>query len=452
MNNIYKTFWVLFGFLLSILLVLTFTIYWSASQYYKKDFLKVLDLRAKTIAKVNENYLDDNKKKDSNINSNLFHEQDFIIKYEGKDKLQQQAEERGIDEMFLRKINANQQADYTKDGITYKGILYKSAKNNNTYIVIAAAENIILKNFFSNVFLKILLVIIFAILISVFCAYMISKSIYRPISQITTRVKEITTQNLHLRLDEGNINDEVNELSRTFNQMLNRLEASFEVQNNFISNASHEFRTPLTAIIGEADVTLKKSRTETEYIETIKIILEEAEKLDQKTKALLFLAQTGFNGKIQEIETCRIDEIIFKSIETIHKVDKRCKIDIDLSLLPDNPYLLKVKANVQLLQLAFFNIITNACKYSDYKPVNCFLGSSNEFVSIVIKDKGIGIPEDELKFIYDPFFRASNTTKYDGFGIGLPLTRNIIKMHDGQINVVSIEDKGTTVHISLPIA
>lgn len=237
----------------------------------------------------------------------------------------------------------------------------------------------------------------------------------------------------------------------TFNNMLDRIETSFETQNNFISNASHELRTPLTAIIGEADVTLSKLRRPEEYIETIKIILDEAEKLDKKTQALLFLAQTGFNGKSQKFEKVRMDQLIWDVKETIEKINPKGKIQYDLSLLPENPKKLKVFGSEQLLHLAFTNIIINACKYSNFEPVIVSIGASNEKVFIVIKDKGIGIPEKELKYIYDPFFRASNTNNFEGYGIGLPLTRNIIRMHKGELIVSSQKDMGTVVEVILPV-
>src|SRR5690606_9054919 len=107
-----------------------------------------------------------------------------------------------------------------------------------------------------------------------------SKYLFGPLRSITNQVKEISSENLHLRLDTAYKNDELNDLAKTFNDMLDRIETSFETQNNFISNASHELRTPLTAIIGEADVSLSKLRKPDAYIESIKIILDEAEKLD----------------------------------------------------------------------------------------------------------------------------------------------------------------------------
>jgi signal transduction histidine kinase len=233
--------------------------------------------------------------------------------------------------------------------------------------------------------------------------------------------------------------------------MLIRMETSFNTQNNFISNASHELRTPLTAIIGEADVALTKVRDVEEYIETIKVILEEAENLDKKTQALLFLAQTGFNGKTIKFDKVRMDQLLWDVKVTTEKINPKSKIVIDMSLLPENPMKLKVNGNNQLLHLAVSNIILNACKYSKFETVNVSLGSIDTYILLVVKDSGIGIPESEIEHIYDPFFRASNTQNFEGYGIGLPLTRNIIHMHGGELLVNSIQNIGTTVQIKLPI-
>ena len=119
--------------------------------------------------------------------------------------------------------------------------------------------------------------------------------------------------------------------------------------------------------------------------------------------------------------------------------------------MPDNPEQLKIKGNEQLLHLALINLISNACKYSNNKPVVFSIGTSGKNVILAIKDIGIGIPESELKFIYDPFFRASNASEFEGYGIGLPLARNIVRLHAGEITVISKEKEGTTVQILLPL-
>jgi signal transduction histidine kinase len=282
-------------------------------------------------------------------------------------------------------------------------------------------------------------------------SYWFSKKLITPLQEITLKVNKIGTENLNIRLEGGEKEDEMGELIRTFNSMLDRLETSFETQNNFISNASHELNTPLTSIIGEADVTLARIRSTDEYIESLHSILEEAEKLDKKIKALLYLAQTGFNGKALKMDKVRIDQLILDVRETMNRIIPNNKVSLDFSLLPDSPEKLKILGNEQLLHLALSNVIVNAVKYSNNQEVKVSLALSNTHIVLVIRDKGVGIPQEEIQYIYDPFFRASNTGNFEGYGIGLPLTRNIIKIHQGQLLVNSIENEGTTVEIRIPV-
>ena len=265
-------------------------------------------------------------------------------------------------------------------------------------------------------------------------------------------MKKISTENLNFRLKEPQDNEELRSLTSTFNNMLNRLETSFETQKNFISNASHELNTPLTSIIGEADVTLAKERSKEEYIISLKNILEDAGKLDKKTKALLFLAQTGYDGKAQTFISLRIDELVIDVKETVEKIYPEAVIHLDFDSLPENPDKLTVNGNTQLLHLAISNVVMNACKYSKNRKVNFALAASDKNVIITVKDKGIGIPENELPYIFDPFFRGSNTENFHGYGIGLPLTRNVIKMHNGSVIATSSKAEGTIMEIKIPIA
>jgi signal transduction histidine kinase len=123
-----------------------------------------------------------------------------------------------------------------------------------------------------------------------------------------------------------------------------------------------------------------------------------------------------------------------------------------LGRLPADESLLQVQGNVNLLNLAISNIALNACKYSDNKVVVASLFSENNKTIISVKDQGIGIPEEEVKHIFEPFFRASNTAKFEGYGIGLPLALNIIRLHKGSITINTKEHAGTEIQIILPIA
>ncbi len=438
---------------LATIVILSASVYYFIIQYSYTDFYKRLEIRGVVTAKA---YLDQEEASQAVLQEvremhleKLPEEREYFLKIEDGKGFEQEAAELKLPLSFFTKVLTDGEATYQKDNTFYAGIQYEG--KSGRYIVIVSADNyynIQLLSYLRSIFLiAIFIVSLFALSIAV----VFSRQIFNPVKQITDRVKEISSQSLHLRLNSAKVNDEISELEKTFNNMLDRLETSFETQNNFISNASHELSTPLTTIIGEADVTLVKERTTQEYIDALTTIQKEAERLDKITKSLLFLAQTGLTGKVQKFEKVRADQLLWDVKSTVDKINPKNKVQLNLSLMPDNPEQLKIKGNEQLLHLAISNLINNACKYSNNQPVIVSIGTASDRVVIVIKDLGIGIPENELKYIYDPFFRASNTREYEGYGIGLPLTRNIVRLHRGELLVSSTINQGTTVQISFPI-
>ncbi|RXR24247.1 HAMP domain-containing sensor histidine kinase [Flavobacterium stagni] len=425
-------------------------IYYTVSSYSESYLFQLLEARAHKVARENLDELSSKRSApfQSNLSEKLPHEKDYFIPVNAQLNTTVESTKIGVRPEFLTEVIQKGAAEEVTLRYLYKGIVHDTP--HGQYIVITAGENFFEKNHTETLFKTLFFTLGAAFLLLLYIAVFYSKNIYKPISSIIEKVKNVGSENLHLRLDETNSNQELNALTQTFNDMLDRIETSFETQNNFISNASHELRTPLTAIIGEADVALAKPRKLEDYVDSLKIILHQAEKLDDKTKALLFLAQTGFSGKTMKFEKVRIDQLLWDVKETLERLNSKNKIFLDTELLPDNPLKLKVNGNVQLLHLAFSNILSNGCKYSDFNTVFLSIGASDDNVYIAIKDTGIGIPENEIKYIYDPFFRASNTKNYEGYGIGLPLTRNIIRMHHGKLVVSSTENEGTLVQITLP--
>lgn len=427
-------------------------IYYSISSYSFKDFYKRLEIRAAVAAKVKlEKTANNQSVKDvgSEYLEKLPNQQEYYITLKGNNALDILPE--NIPQDFFDKIVKDGNGTYSHKNIFYSGIVY-TANNQMRYVVIVSAENYFYSHHIAYLRNLLLGSLLFGVLWIIVFATIMSRTLTKPIKNIINEVDKIGTENLHLRLETPKANDSLSELIKTFNGMLTRLETSFETQKNFISNASHELNTPLTSIIGEADLALSKQREPEEYRTALKIILDEADKLSKKTKALLFLAQTGFNGKSQKFDEVRIDQLVLDVRENIQKINANNRIKFDFSLLPENPDLLKVMGNEQLLHLALSNIIINACKYSNNEVVNVALGATDNQCIIIVKDSGIGIPEEDMSYIYDPYFRASNTGGYEGYGIGLPLTRNIVRMHNGILIVQSELNKGTTVQIKIPVA
>jgi signal transduction histidine kinase len=435
---------------LLILLVFSISVYYFSTQYSFTDFYKRLEIRAIVTAKSvleKEDVTSSAFKEVREMHLEMLpEEKDYIFEITANKSFSKESKDLNLPLSFFNEIVNKGTSTFKNDNSFFAGIKYKS--KNTSYIVIVSANNYYNTHhlaYLRNIFL-------FAIPVSSLLAFLIailfSQKVLTPVKQITDKVKQISSESMHLRLADPTDNDELSKLVITFNNMLDRLETAFETQNNFISNASHELGTPLTAIIGEADVTLNRIREPEEYAAALKIILDEAERLEKITKSLLFLAQTGFDGKKQKMEIVRTDQLLWDVKETLDKINPANNIQLDLNLMPENPENLKIIGNTQLLHLALSNIISNACKYSSNKPVHVSIGATFKELIIIVKDNGIGIPEQELKYIYDPFFRASNTKKYEGYGIGLPLARNIIRLHSGKIEVFSKKDEGTTVQLT----
>ncbi len=442
-------------FLSAVLIVglLGLGVYFFNTRYSYDDFYKRLEIRGVITARAELDHEEVSASVMREVREmhleKLPEEKEYFIELQDNRVRDEDAAKLNLPHSFFEDIVNTGVATYQDGELFSAGILYegKFAK----YAVVVTAANYYYSHHL-NYLRNILLVgVAVASMLSFAIAKLLSRQVFRPVKEISNRVERISSSNLNLRLEKRHTSDEISVLERTFNNMLDRLETAFETQNNFISNASHELRTPLTSIIGETEVALSKQRTAEEYRESLESVLQQAERLEKITHSLLFLAQTGFKKNLQP-EKVRTDQLLWDVKATIERINPKSQIQINLSLFPDNPEKFNILGNEQLLHLAISNIVSNACKYSDNQPVFVSAGTTEQKVVIVIKDTGIGIPANDLKYIYDPFFRASNVKGYEGYGIGLPLTNNIVRMHGGEISVLSSLGEGTTVQLSFPAA
>ena len=454
MSSIRKISVLLISAISILLFFLGSSVYYYLSNYTYADFYKRLEARVS----VAEKYKFESNQNDAQVLKNirnehlelLSDEKEYILYCPNTNAIKQLADSNSLPIDFLNIVSSQQFANFQKDDIFYYGKIRKSTEG--FYFIIVSAKNYY--NSHHLILLKKVLITggIIVILIIIYFTYLFSLNFFNPIRKIITKVNSISTDNIHLRLDDNQNSVEINQLATTFNNLLNRIEIAIETNKNFISNASHEFGTPLTAIMGEADVALLKDRTPIEYQETLQKILKQSERLNKISQSLLFLAQIGYKENKLNFTIIRTDELIMQANEIMNQLIPKNNIKIDFDLLPENPKKLKVLGNKELLMLAMTNILTNACKYSSNKPVIVSLASTNNQILIIFKDQGIGIPESELPFIFDPFYRASNTAAYDGYGIGLPLTQNIIKIHKGELIISSVLHIGVTIQVKLPVA
>jgi len=322
-----------------------------------------------------------------------------------------------------------------KDGIHYSYVF-----NNHTYHVLVVAFDKNRKENLAELRKILFWSILFSIGLSILLSYLFAKNAIQPITHIIKSVKDINSSRLSSRLHEGNKKDEIAQLAITFNEMLTNLEIAFKNQEDFVANASHELRTPLSVMIVESDYILSKEQSPEDYKKHINSLVTDLKQLNAQLNSLLELAQINQENSLQ-FSAIRIDEVVFNSIQQIKSKYADRKI-IPVIQYPENENELLVNGNAGMLVIAFQNLIENACKFSDDDVIIEFMLQPH-FIQIIISDKGIGIPSDEIESIYKPFNRASNVRFKSGFGIGLALVAKIFELHDVDFKVFSTENMGT---------
>ncbi len=333
-----------------------------------------------------------------------------------------------------------------------EAVAYHYSEPNFRVVVVSAAEDIDGKNALNtlgNILLFSFLIGNAFVLIS---GYIFSSGLLKPVKRITADVEDISAQNLSRRLNTGDSNDEWHRLAVTLNRLLDRLQESFELQRRFISNASHELSTPLTSISSQLEVSLQKERVASDYRQVMQSIHQDVRHMIKLTQTLLEFAKTSGSKGGLEISRLRIDEIILRIPFEIARVNQKYSVNLQFENLPENEENLFVFGNEALLLTAIKNIVVNACKYSANHHAVLILEVIDRKIVIAINDTGKGIPEKDLKTIFQPFYRIEENIVTEGFGLGLSLADRIIKLHKGEIEVKSELNVGTSFTIILPSA
>ncbi len=282
--------------------------------------------------------------------------------------------------------------------------------------------------------------------------YIFSTRLLMPIKKIATDVEDISAQNLARRINTGKSKDEWFALADTLNQLLNRLQESFELQRRFISNASHELSTPLTSVSSQVEVALQKERPAAEYRAVLHSIHQDVRHMSKLTRTLLEFAKASGNAGGLKIDLVRIDEIVMTIPAEMAKINSDFSVSLQFEKLPETEESLLVFGNEDLLFLAIKNIVLNACKYSMNHQAILVLRVEEKQIVVTVRDNGKGIAPADIKNIFQPFFRVQENIASDGFGLGLSLTDRIIKLHKGAIDVASEQGVGSTFTIILPSA
>jgi two-component system sensor histidine kinase ArlS len=333
-----------------------------------------------------------------------------------------------------------------------EAVAYYHTKDHTRIVVVSAAADIEGKSGLRTLSRILLFSFLAGNILVLASGYFFSRGLLRPVKKITEDVEVISAHNLSRRIHTGKSNDEWYQLAHTLNNLLNRLQESFELQRRFISNASHELSTPLTAISSQIEVSLQRERSAEEYKKVMVSIHQDVLHMNKLTQALLEFAKASGDPGGLNFDLIRLDEVVLRLPAEMARIDARFIVKIDFAELPENEEKLLVFGNETLLLSAINNIVLNACKYSDDRTAMVQLKPVRNDWVVSIRDRGHGIAVDDLDKIFQPFYRGEVNRTTRGFGLGLSLAGKIIKIHKGIIEVESDPSSGSLFTIRLPAA
>lgn len=281
----------------------------------------------------------------------------------------------------------------------------------------------------------------------IFSSRLLSNFITKPISSMIMTMFEIRKSGKYKQIDlPKQSKDELYQMGETFNEMIDQLKQNFEKQEQFVSNASHELKTPLTVIESYASLLKRRGLQQPElFQESIEAIHSEAIRMKELTQQLLLLArqEDQWNVEMKSVKLVQLGEESIRSFKAAFDRHIEMRIEEDVT----------VEADQQKLKQLFYILMENAHKYSE-APITVIVRREEDKGIIEIKDEGVGIPAEEISKVFDRFYRVdkARTRKTGGFGLGLSLAKEIAEAINAHLSLESVEGYGTTAKISLEIA
>jgi len=285
--------------------------------------------------------------------------------------------------------------------------------------------------------------------------FSLASSALVPIRRITGKAAAIARGEFDTRLDEPTVLDEIGGMTRLLNEMLDRLRGAIDANRRFASDASHELRGPVTAMLGEIDVALKRERTADEYRESLAVLRERLQRMQSLTEDLMMLvrAQERQAAMVTEV---RVRELLERVVAATAHLARTASVTVTIDAPPD----LVVYGDAALFERAFENLVRNGIQYNregGTVHVRATITPSTgawapDMVCMEVQDSGAGIPADARERVFERFYRVdpSRSRRTGGAGLGLAITREIVQLFKGTIRVAASSAAGTEIEVRLP--
>jgi heavy metal sensor kinase len=280
--------------------------------------------------------------------------------------------------------------------------------------------------------------------------YWMSRRALAPVDALVRTARDVSGTNLSTRLEKLHTGDELQRLSDTLNEMLDRIEAAFSRITQFTADASHELRTPVSLIRTEAELSLRRARTQNEYQDSLRHILLESERTTALIEQLLSLARADSGRETLQLQPVDLSTALQGVAEAWKQVAAIRELGFSVNLPNSDAW---VAGDENLLRRLADILLDNAFKYTTAPgSVSLSLEKREHSAAITIQDSGIGIPQDEQGKIFERFYRVdkSRTRAHGGNGLGLSIAQWIVIQHHGSIAVESRPGEGSTFRVELP--
>lgn len=440
-----------FVLVVALIVLLSFMIiYFSASTYNSNEFYNRLENKARTsgelfisVTQIDSTTLRifDQRQRDKLPfeNINIFNNNNRII-YSNNDTIFLIPDGDVMEEIKNNGIKKFTLGNYDVIGISYRHL-------EDSFIILAGAVDMFGKSKLTN--LRNTLVILYFGILTILAAtgWMYAGRTLKPLSDIVSEVKNMNVDRLDTRLKNSRHHDEIGQLIETFNTLLKRIEEAFNLQKLFVSGASHELKNPLASITSQLQVVLLNERSTEEYKAIIASILYDIKSLNKTTLDLIEYARLNYENETQ-LSAVRIDDVLWYCRDYLVKNNPDYKIQMNFRNMPEDANRLMVRANEALLKIAFINLIDNACKFSDDKSCRINLWVNKQNTTVNFHNTGEELNNEQIGFVFEPFYRANPASKVKGTGIGLALTKKIVQLHEATITVKSLKEEGTTFTVS----
>ncbi|MBK8910429.1 MAG: heavy metal sensor histidine kinase [Chlorobi bacterium] len=323
------------------------------------------------------------------------------------------------------------------------------ARTRSAIIVVGYPRNEV-QSILEQLFSTLLLLTPVMLVLSIVGGFFLAKTSLRPVDAITRTAKEITASNLSRRLPVPNTNDEIARLSDTLNDMISRLESSFERAKQFSADASHELRTPLTILTGEMELALRSRKTPAEYQDVISSALQEVLRLSRVVESLLLLSRADGGRLSLHGEPTNLTEMLADLADAASILGGQKDIYITFRANED----LTIEADRAKLYQMFLNLVDNAVKYTpEGGMISLTVHRDKNVAEVRVRDTGIGISGEHQKKIFDRFYRVdkARSREMGGVGLGLSIVQWTVQAHDGDIRVESEPGQGSTFVVRIPL-